>query len=371
MEFTLTVGALAKELSLAASVCSKKSTHEILTHVLIEAKDDMVTLSTTDLALTFRSQVDASVACPGSVAIAAKRLYAAISELPEETPITISALDNKHAKLTAKDPKVSLRFTGLDPEMFPTLPNADGPSCVLSLASLKAALSLATFALDAPGKPSDLAQIKRAGDGLVSVCATNRARIALVHVASEVSEDFGEILLPRSMLDEIGRLDEFHAATVTITRGASHVGFSCGPRLLLCKGYERRFVDYEKIVAGSAEGVTLDSAKLSRSLALARLFAGEGGRGAPDSITITLDAGLVTVATASESAGEGSSNFECAYAGEPVELRIDAGYVIDFLGAIKSESVSFAPVPNAVRLVPVSLPESIKSYLYVVALMKA
>ena len=55
MEFTVSKAELVRELNLSQGVVEKKSTIPILSNVLLEAEQDRVTLTATDLELGFRS----------------------------------------------------------------------------------------------------------------------------------------------------------------------------------------------------------------------------------------------------------------------------------------------------------------------------
>ena len=76
MELTLPAALLARELSLIQGVVEKRTTHQILTNVLLEAKDDRLTLTATDLDTTLLSELSpVSVKSPGAVTAPARRLY--------------------------------------------------------------------------------------------------------------------------------------------------------------------------------------------------------------------------------------------------------------------------------------------------------
>ena len=61
MEFTVSKADLVRELSLSQGVVEKKTTIPILSNVLLEASDDRVTLTATDLELGIRSSCPARV----------------------------------------------------------------------------------------------------------------------------------------------------------------------------------------------------------------------------------------------------------------------------------------------------------------------
>ena len=57
MELTLSASILARELSLIQGVVEKRTTHQILTNVLLEAKGETLTLTATDLDTTLVTEI--------------------------------------------------------------------------------------------------------------------------------------------------------------------------------------------------------------------------------------------------------------------------------------------------------------------------
>src|ERR1039458_6151093 len=66
MEFTVSKADLVRELSLSQGVVEKKTTIPILSNVLLEAKNDRITLTATDLELGIRCSCPAKVKKEGS-----------------------------------------------------------------------------------------------------------------------------------------------------------------------------------------------------------------------------------------------------------------------------------------------------------------
>ena len=70
MELTLPASILARELSLIQGVVEKRTTHQILTNVLLEAKGETLTLTATDLDTTLVSEITpVAVKSSGSVTV--------------------------------------------------------------------------------------------------------------------------------------------------------------------------------------------------------------------------------------------------------------------------------------------------------------
>ena len=113
MELSVSAALLAKELGLLQGVVEKRTTHQILTNVLLEASDGRLTLTATDLDTTFLTELPTqSLKSPGAVTAPARRLYDVLRELPGSADVKLKVLENHHVELDCKNPK--LRQIGAD-----------------------------------------------------------------------------------------------------------------------------------------------------------------------------------------------------------------------------------------------------------------
>ena len=75
MEITVSRQDLVKELTATQSVVERKTTIPILSNFLIEAEDDRLNITATDLDQAIRTSTEAKVKKPGSCTIPARKLY--------------------------------------------------------------------------------------------------------------------------------------------------------------------------------------------------------------------------------------------------------------------------------------------------------
>src|SRR4051812_18115283 len=113
MEFAINKTDLVRELSLSQGVIEKKTTIPILSNILIEAADDRVTLTATDLELGIRCSCPAKVKKPGAGTIPAKKLLDYVRLLPD-AELTIKFLENHWANITCGRSKT--RIAGMSRE---------------------------------------------------------------------------------------------------------------------------------------------------------------------------------------------------------------------------------------------------------------
>src|SRR5947209_19230537 len=99
MEFAVSKSDLVRELSFSQGVVEKKTTIPMLSNVLLEAKDDRLTLTATDLELGIRCSCPAKVKKDGAGTLPARRLLDYVRLLPEGD-LTLKFLENHWASIT-------------------------------------------------------------------------------------------------------------------------------------------------------------------------------------------------------------------------------------------------------------------------------
>src|SRR5258708_26859092 len=99
MEFTVSKADLVRELSLSQGVVEKKTTIPILSNVLLEAREDRLFLTATDLELGLRTSCPAKVKREGSGTIPARNLLDYVRLLPDADG-TVKVAENHCANFT-------------------------------------------------------------------------------------------------------------------------------------------------------------------------------------------------------------------------------------------------------------------------------
>src|SRR5690349_19537042 len=144
MEFTVSKTDLVRELGLSQGVVEKKTTIPILSNVLIEAKDDRVVLTATDLELGIRCSCQAKVKKEGAGTIPARKLLDYVRLLPD-ADLTVKFMENHWANLTCGRSRT--RIAGMSRESFPELPQMPEAIAQLPVKLLASMIARTGFAI--------------------------------------------------------------------------------------------------------------------------------------------------------------------------------------------------------------------------------
>jgi DNA polymerase-3 subunit beta len=345
MELVVRKTDLLRELQLFQGIVERKNTIPILANVLLEATGDEVKFLATDLEVGLRSKCAASVTKGGALTLPAKKLFEIVKALPE-TDVRIE--EDKGGVKVAAD-RFDSRMQTLPREDFPTLPDANG-KVVATLARdvVKQMVSKTQFAITGEDTRYFLngALFVLRPDSM-SLVSTDGHRLALVTVPRDPSKgnDKGRksgdgedrVILPRKTLLELGRLLSEGEGDIQFERGENHLFFEVGGRLLISRMIDGQFPAFERVIPKSNDKkVEFDRDRLTSAVRRVALLSNERSR----AVKFQIDKGKVEIASSSPEFGEAKEVLIVEYSGAPVTICFNAQYVVDFLGAVETDSVA-------------------------------
>ena len=134
MKLTIEKNIFLKALTHIQSVVERRTTIPILSHLLLEAKNNQLQLTATDLDLTVTEAVPATVTAPGQITTPAHILYDIVRKLPDANQLSLEWQQNGALSLQAGRSRFSLPT--LPREDFPRSAQTDMP-CVLQIPAIQ------------------------------------------------------------------------------------------------------------------------------------------------------------------------------------------------------------------------------------------
>ena len=119
MKISIDRNSLFKSISHVQSIVEKRNTIPILSNILIEAKDNILKLSATDMDISIAETLNCNVVDEGSATVPAHTLYDIIRKIPEGNQIEFIANDGKRFSIRTGKSKFSLAC--LPKEDFPVI----------------------------------------------------------------------------------------------------------------------------------------------------------------------------------------------------------------------------------------------------------
>src|SRR5256714_14943359 len=119
VEFSVSKSPLLNRLSTTQGVVEAKTAIPILSNLLIEAKENQLNITATDLELSIRTSCDAKVKKEGAGTIPAKKLLELVRLLPEGE-IRFRLLENHWVQITSD--RRNYKMVGMAQDNFPAIP---------------------------------------------------------------------------------------------------------------------------------------------------------------------------------------------------------------------------------------------------------
>jgi DNA polymerase-3 subunit beta len=342
MEFAISKNDLVRELGLSQGVVEKKTTIPILSNVLIEARDDRIILTATDLELGIRCSCPAKVKKEGAGTVPAKKLLDYTRLLPDGD-LNLKFLENHWASITCG--RARTKIAGMSRESFPELPQMPEPISEIPVRLLASLISRTSFAISMEESRFTLngALMLLNGEGITMV-ATDGHRLAYVETGAGTNGGSAKgfrALIPKKAMGEIVKLAEESGADAKIVFSGddNHLFFKFGDRLLITRKLTGNFPDYERVLPkDNTNIVKLKKDEIRAAIERVAQFADERSR----AIRVQFGQGEVRIFSASVETGESEESVSSEYAGPELEIGFNAQYLLDFLRAIPDENVSFA-----------------------------
>lgn len=336
MKITCERAYLAQALGVAGRAVSSRNTLPILSHVLLDADEDRVKLTATDLDTAIRCALPASIAENGSVALPASQLGDYVSKLPD-APLTLEAQDGKVVARCGHS-----RFTLLSApaEDFPVVPEVEqGTEISISSATLKEMIRLTAFAASKEESRNLLMGVlfEARGQSLTLV-ATDTHRLAWkqTRLESEVSTPVSAIV-PAKPLVELERVLKNSAEEmVTIRFGASQVQFSAPDATLVSRVLDGQFPNYEKVIPKQTERkVSFDRSELLNAVRRVDIVS----RTANQKMVVRFNGATMIMTAESSDAGQAYEEVPVSMDGEDLQIAFNAKYLMEVLGTLTQDQL--------------------------------
>jgi DNA polymerase-3 subunit beta len=335
MRLTAQRDELASKLALVSRAASSKSTIPVLGQVRLDATSGVVELAATDMELSLRIPVEATIEDPGAVVL--PRLAADIVRSLSDGPVTLDHRANEGVVgLTGGQSSFSLNC--LQAADFPDLPPDEGSGITLPVEPfVVTADRVARAASRDDTRPVLTGVLVRIGPDGITMVATDSYRLAAMQTPLPAPPgDQREAIIPARALQEVGRLAAaMKADEMELVITDAQALFRLGGGRMTSRLIDGQFPDYRQLIPDQFEHeVGFDRAELVAVLSRIGVVA---QRSAP--IRLAFDQGQVTVSAVSEQFGEGHESLPVAFTGESLEIGFNAEFLRDGVDTVTGDEL--------------------------------
>jgi DNA polymerase-3 subunit beta len=336
MEITVSRAELLRELTATQSVVERKTTIPILSNFLIEAADDRLTITATDLDQSIKTSCAAKVKKPGSCTIPARKLYDYI-KLLGDGDISIKLMENHWVQI--RSGRSNTKMVGMARANFPQVPAfPEAGLTKIPSASLKNMIGKTIFAISNEESRYTLngALLILKAESLAMV-ATDGHRLAHVEKSGETLGNISgekKTLIPRKALSELqSLLSNSDVEHVDFADDDHTLFFRIGHRTLTSRKLTGQFPNYEAVLPrDNNKFVVVRSEDLMGSIQRVAQFADERS----GAVKMRLEQNELKISSSSTDSGESEDTIETPYNFDAIVVGFNSSYLIDFLRAVGS-----------------------------------
>jgi DNA polymerase-3 subunit beta len=349
MKFKINREHFATGLQQVLNVVGTRATMPILSNVLLQAEDDAIWLTTTNLDLGIRCRIKAEVGSPGALTLPVRKLAEIVRALPN-LEVSVESTPGHQAKISSGGSQ--FRIMGIGRDEFPPLPSfTDKHVFDLPQADIVRMLKSVAYAQSSDENRYILNGVYfNFADGKMTLVATDGRRLALVSREVPVSEaNAGSLILPAKTVAELTRLLG-QGETVKITFNDRQVAFEIkmgesagGSGLidniyLVSKIVEGNYPNFRQVIPKETEHrVKIERELLAECVQRAALVTSDKN----NSIRLKVTKNLLEISAQSPEYGESHESMAIAYDGAEVQIAFNPLFLLDPLRALLQDEVFF------------------------------
>lgn len=330
---------LLKPLSSVSGIVERRHTLPILSNLLLEAKQDKILLTATDLEMQISLAINTPIGGELSTTISAKKLLDICRALPENVEINMATTDSR---VQVKAGKSKFNLQTLPAADYPLMSRAPGTGTVITIGqgTLKRLLRQVEFAMAQQ-------DIRYYLNGLLFEVSANRLNVVgtdghrLSFTSTELSQNYGkqEIILPRKTVIELIKLLDESDDEVVIEITNGQVNFTFGDIRLISKIIDGKFPDYTRVIpTGHQNRFTIDRMMILLAMQRASILSNEKYRG----IRMVLGSNSLRLISTNSEQEEAEEEIEINYSGDPLDIGFNVTYMIDVLNNVNNEEINFS-----------------------------
>lgn len=323
------------------SIVPAKPSVPILSNILLEAYNDQLTISATDLKVSIKASAEAKVTKEGQVILSAKRFFQLIRELTS-SHIELELDSSNFLQIRCGSSLFKLHT--VQEEEYPPLPQCmHNASFVVHAPTLRELFERTSFAAAKEDSRHALnGMLLQLTENKMTLIATDGKRLAKINADLAASGCEGGYIIPIKAIEEMIRaLDQEESAKVYIAK--DKIALETSSTLIIATLLGGEYPDVSRVIPSKANmTVQLHREELASLLRQVALFTTETSH----SVRFRFTSGELEISAVNSEVGEGKVSMPVDYSGSHFEIAFNPFFFIDILKHCKDETVSFGLIDS-------------------------
>ena len=365
MQIKINREVLLKPLTNVTSIVERRHTLPILSNLLLEAKNNHIQLTATDLEMQISLSIQSAFSGELSTTISAKKFLDICRSLPENVDIDMISNDSR---MTVKAGKSRFNLQTLPAADYPVMTKAAGTGTKINISQIafKKLLKQVEFAMAQQDIRYYLnGLLLEVNDSKLNIVGTDGHRLSFTSTTLNQSYEKNEVIIPRKTVIELIKLLDDSEDEITIEINAGQVNFSFVDIKLISKVIDGKFPDYHRVIPVGHQNIfSVNRISVLTAMQRASILSNEKYRG----IRMVLSNNNLKLISTNTEQEEAEEELEIDYTKDALDIGFNVTYLIDVLNNVGDENINFSFADaNSSCLITVPSDEN---YKYVVMPMR-
>ena len=348
MEFKINSTDLLKALSHIHGIVEVRHTLPILSNIILEAKDDKLILSSTNLDIYCSDKIKAEVLQSGEVSVSAVTFFEIIKRLPSGSEVLMIMEEGENEiKLTCGRSKFNL--STLKTDDFPIISDSDlSTNFVLSADELIRIIDKTKFAVSNEETRYYLNGIflhkaERNSIQFLRAVATDGHRLAQYDIPlPQGAEDITGIIIPKKTIYELRKVLDDANGDVSVSLNENKIKFSFNDLKVVSKVIDGTFPDYTKVIPQKNDkNFKTNNSDLKNAIdRVSAVAANEESKS--KAIKFCIENNSLSLSVESQSKGSANEMIDVNYSGDKVDIGFNSKYIIDICNEVDGDEISIS-----------------------------
>ena len=333
LRITCATERLAQRVALVARAVSTRTTVQILSGIRLDAGEGRLDLAATDMDLSLRTSLEASVDGTGSIVVPGRLLMEVTRLLPDSGVVLEYRHEEGMVLLTSGAAQYRLHTFSVDD--FPRLPDVAGETFAVARDTfLETVARVSRASSRDESRPVLTGILVRFENGRLVMAATDSYRLAVKETPLESEAPSLEAIVPARALVELGRIAQ-DGDQIQLGLQENHVLFGAGDAWLTTRRIDGQFPDYRQLIPEEFEHeLTLPRDDF---LEVVRRVAVMAQRNSP--LRLRFADGELTVSAQTQDVGEARESLPVRFAADTLEMGFNAEFLREGIESVDSEDV--------------------------------
>ena len=342
MKFKIIRSNFFRTLSHLQGIVDKKNSLPILANVSIEAKNNQLILSSTDMDISIIEKINCTVLEDGATTINSQILYDIVRKIDDNSEIEIISNNGKLLTLRADGSRFSLAclpredYPIIDQETIGTKIKIDSDILYKLIEKTKFAISNEETRYFLNGLYFSVNDEEN--QNTVTLVGTDGHRLAkFSYSIDKNNQDIPGVIIPKKTVYELSKLFSEKKENVEISISTNKIVFTISNIVFISKLIDGSFPDYKRVIPISNSNILkINRNKLLSAVDRVSTIANEKS----PVIKFKLLKNILNLNTINNESSTASEDLKIDYDGDEIEIGFNSKYIMDIINNLEDEDIS-------------------------------